>query len=73
MSLGDPQSLTEPTASRPQTRDFRQEVTNEIIRLLEQGVVPWQKPWASGVSLGMPMNPITGKSYRGGNAIHLFT
>ena len=59
-------------ASQPAARDFRQEVTNDIIRLLEQGVAPWQKPWQPGaVSLGMPMNPTTNKTYRGGNAVHL--
>jgi antirestriction protein ArdC len=59
-------------AGRPAARDYRQEVTNDIIRLLEQGVAPWQKPWQPGaVSLGMPMNPPTNKAYRGGNALHL--
>jgi antirestriction protein ArdC len=59
-------------ASQPAARDFRQEVTNDIIRLLEQGVAPWQKPWQPGaVSLGMQMNPTTSKTYRGGNAVHL--
>ena len=59
-------------ASQPPARDFRQEVTNDIIRLLEQGVAPWQKPWqADAVSLGMPLNPTTNKAYRGGNALHL--
>jgi antirestriction protein ArdC len=59
-------------AGPPAARDFRQEVTNDIIRLLEQGVAPWQKPWQPGaVSLSMPMNPTTNKAYRGGNALHL--
>jgi antirestriction protein ArdC len=53
-------------------RDFRQEVTDTIVSLLEQGVAPWQKPWEPGTNpLGMPMNPTTGKAYRGGNALHL--
>lgn len=50
-------------------RDFRQEVTNNVIAMLEKGLAPWQKPWAASGS--MPMNPTTGRSYRGGNAIHL--
>jgi antirestriction protein ArdC len=50
-------------------RDFRQEVTDNIITLLEQGAAPWQKPWDD--SMSMPMNPTTGKAYRGGNVIHL--
>jgi antirestriction protein ArdC len=54
--------------SIPSKRDHRQEVTDSIIRMLEEGVTPWQKPWESS---GMPMNPTTGREYRGGNAIHL--
>src|SRR4029453_18671437 len=49
-------------------RDFRQEVTDSIIRMLEEGVAPWQKPWEAA---GAPLNPTTGNTYRGGNAIHL--
>ncbi len=56
----------------PARRDFRQEVTDRIIQMLETGVAPWQKPWnPTDASLDMPMNPTTGKTYRGGNAIHL--
>ena len=66
------QATEQLAASQPAARDFRQEVTNDIIRLLEQGVAPWQKPWQPGAtSLGMPMNPTTSKTYRGGNALHL--
>ncbi len=73
MSATTPQPATEaqPT-SQPGARDFRQEVTNSIIRMLENGVAPWQQPWHPGAaSLGMPMNPTTAKGYRGGNALHL--
>jgi antirestriction protein ArdC len=56
----------------PAKRDFRREVTDRIISMLETGVAPWQKPWnPADASLDMPMNPTTGKAYRGGNAIHL--
>lgn len=48
--------------------DHRQEVTDSIINMLEQGVAPWQKPWQG---VGIPLNPTTEKAYRGGNAIHL--
>ncbi len=50
-------------------RDFRHDVTNGIIAMLEKGVAPWQKPWEATPS--MPMNPTTGRAYRGGNAIQL--
>ncbi len=52
----------------PAKRDHRQEVTNSIVKMLEDGVSPWQKPWKSA---GMPFNPTTDKAYRGGNAVHL--
>ena len=53
---------------RPEKRDHRQEVTDSIIKMLEDGVAPWQKPWAGA---GMPLNPTTDRAYRAGNAIHL--
>ncbi len=53
-------------------RDFRQEVTDSIVQMLEQGVAPWQKPWGPAAgAFEMPVNPTTEKSYRGGNAVHL--
>jgi antirestriction protein ArdC len=56
----------------PALRDFRQEVTDNIVRMLEGGVAPWQKPWEPGASSpGMPINPTSERAYRGGNAIHL--
>jgi hypothetical protein len=54
-------------------RDYRQEVTDNIIKMLEQGTAPWQKPWEPG-SLEMPLNPTSQRFkrlYRGGNAMHL--
>jgi antirestriction protein ArdC len=64
------QAVGEPL--EPARRDFRREVTDRIITMLENGVAPWQKPWnPADASLDMPTNPTTGKPYRGGNAIHL--
>jgi antirestriction protein ArdC len=59
-----------PADAKTEKRDFRQEVTDSIIRMLEQGVAPWQKPWDAS-ALHTPLNPTTGKPYRGGNALHL--
>jgi antirestriction protein ArdC len=68
-------ATTETTAavnSAPTKRDFRQEVTDRIISMLENGAAPWQKPWTPSESpSGMPVNPTTGRNYRGGNALHL--
>ena len=52
-------------------RDHRQEVTDEIVRLLEQGTAPWQKPWEAQDSPALPYNPTTDKPYRGGNVLSL--
>jgi antirestriction protein ArdC len=52
-------------------RDYRQEVTADIIKLLEDGTAPWQRPWNAGELGRSPFNPTTGKSYRGGNVLSL--
>lgn len=57
-------------------RDFRQDLTNEIARLVEEGVAPWQKPWhadQASAYLRLPHNASTGRAYRGGNSIYLMT
>lgn len=59
------------TTNQPTPRDYRQEVTDSIIRLLEEGTAPWQKPWDASGSTIMPFNPTTEKPYRGGNAMYL--
>ena len=46
-------------------RDYRQEVTDNIIKMLEEGTAPWQKPWEPG-ALEMPVNPTSQRLYRGG-------
>ncbi len=51
-------------------RDLRQEITDSIIAAMEKGTAPWQKPWQAG-AYEMPMNPTSGKPYRGGNALQL--
>ena len=59
-------------AQEPATpkRDYRQEVTNQIIEMLEKGTAPWQKPWEAGAT-ALPFNPTSDRGYRGGNALHL--
>ena len=53
-------------------RDYRRELTDKIIRALEAGTAPWQKPWDGSVAQPMmPYNPISGTVYRGGNVIGL--
>ena len=54
-------------------RDHYQEVTDKIIAALEAGTVPWRKPWDSEKVGGpqAPINPTTGKRYRGVNTLLL--
>ena len=51
-------------------KDFRQELTDSIIEALERGVPPWRQNWLNEGG-GMPFNPISNKSYRGGNVLGL--
>ena len=51
---------------RAPPRDHRREVTDRVVELMESGTAPWQQTWENR-PLHMPMNPTTGKSYRGGN------
>lgn len=44
--------------------DLYQIVTDKVIELLEQGVVPWQRPWKEN---GMPINMLSKRPYRGIN------
>lgn len=47
-------------------------VANQIIESLKAGTAPWLKPWEPGVGNGqIPYNPVTGKRYRGINALYL--
>lgn len=56
-------------------RDLHQQVTDAIIRQLDQGTVPWQQPWKSDSRrlLALPQNFITGKRYRGINILLLWS
>ena len=45
-------------------------VTRKITEKLEAGVIPWKRPWSGSMAnLGTHKNAVTGKTYRGVNAI----
>lgn len=51
---------------------FATQVAETIIKQLEEGTAPWQRPWEPGtLSHVMPYNAATGKRYRGGNSLWL--
>ena len=57
-----------------EARDFRQDLTNNIVSLIESGVAPWQKPWnpdEAGAALRLPFNATTERAYRGANSLNL--
>ena len=52
-------------------KSFAESVSEKIIEQLEKGSAPWQKPWKSGEPSKLPMNPISGKRYKGINTLNL--
>lgn len=56
----------------PKKETYAETVAARIIDQLERGVAPWQRPWNAGELAGTaPTNAVTGKRYRGGNALYL--
>lgn len=54
--------------------DIQQEVTDQIINLLDQvKIEDYQPPFAGLSSLGLPLNPVTNKRYQGINILSLWT
>lgn len=53
-------------------RDIRKEITDRIVSSLEQGVMPWRRPWRNAESgIGLPRNAVTDRTYNGGNRLIL--
>ncbi len=53
-------------------KDFRQELTDKFVAALEEGRIPWQRPWnESSTQLSAPINAISEKPYQGGNRLVL--
>ncbi len=53
-------------------KDFRQELTDKFVAALEEGRIPWQRPWnESSTPLSAPINAISEKPYQGGNRLVL--
>ena len=54
-------------------KDLYQQITDQIIEALEQGVMPWQKPWDSGwPQMAIPCNGESGRQYSGINVLLLW-
>lgn len=53
-------------------KPFHETVAENLIEQLKAGTAPWQRPWRAGEpSSFVPVNPTTGKRYKGINALHL--
>src|SRR5262245_48440292 len=53
------------TSTTPNASLYDQ-VTARIVEALENGVVPWERPWST---VGAPHNAATGHAYRGVNVL----
>jgi len=55
-------------------RPYHEVVAENLIKQLEEGTAPWQRPWEPGASGSfVPFNPITGNRYKGINALYLMS
>lgn len=52
------------------TSEFYNSITEKMIHALESGTAPWSRPWKL-TGEGVPVNALTGKPYRGVNALNL--
>jgi len=60
------------TADGQQKVPFAERVAQKFIAQLEAGTAPWQKPWDPSMPDGTrPLNPTSGKNYRGINSLWL--
>ena len=58
-------------AKQPSRVDaYHQQFAEKMIKALEAGTAPWQKPWAPGEQISQ-QNFHSSRDYRGGNAIYL--
>ena len=50
--------------------EYHRQFADAIIEQIRQGTALWQKPWGPGERV-LPANVDTGRSYAGGNSLHL--
>lgn len=51
-------------------KPYYEQVAEKLIKQLEEGTAPWQRPWEPGETF-TPHNPISGTKYKGSNAVWL--
>ena len=55
----------------PSQTEIRQQITQQIINSLKQGIVPWKRPWSADKNCGRPCNAVTKNRYNGINILLL--
>ena len=55
----------------PSQSEIRQQITQQIIESLQQGIVPWKRPWSADKNCGRPTNAVTKNLYNGINILLL--
>lgn len=55
------------SSSAAPTKDLYADITNRVVEMLDQGVIPWRSPILGRGSAGHPKNLNSGKKYRGVN------
>jgi antirestriction protein ArdC len=51
--------------------EYRDNLVKKMIKAIENGTAPWQKPWEPGRVRVHPFNPVSGARYRGMNLLLL--
>ncbi|MDA8093948.1 MAG: zincin-like metallopeptidase domain-containing protein [Betaproteobacteria bacterium] len=67
---GGPSEQAPSLPAEKKQRDLRQEITDRFVAALDQGRIPWDKPWRT-LDHGMPRNMESGREYGGGNRLML--
>lgn len=68
------QNKSTPPSNSPvdKMKAYRQEVTNKVIKMIETGTAPWQKPWDAQKAIMTRPKNINGRPYHGMNSLYLW-
>jgi len=62
---------TRRTAKKNPAFDMYKHITDQVIAHLQEGTIPWEKPWATSGARGFARSVSTGKAYQGINQLLL--
>jgi antirestriction protein ArdC len=55
----------------PNQAELRKQITDQIVAALENGVMPWRRPWSTSKNSGRPANVLSKRHYSGINPLLL--